>query len=699
VSVVGAERIEELVSWFRDYYSDDVLELAKRYPKEQTAIEVAYSDLYEYDATYAEKLFTDPNEVLGYLDEALRMYDLPVDIELSDAEVRIVALPDDRTHMPGRFSPKDRAGEYVGIEGEVAIKSDPYQDIVEACFECGRCGTETYIPQDSERLQEPHECQGCERQGPFSVNDNRSRIENVQKVRVQEPPERANGNARTIDVFVREDLCDVVEVGDRVEMFGVMQRKIVRNGNQKMTRMDTWLDGHAITIVESDRADIDITDEDRQRIEAYTDGEHGDLFELGAGTIAPKLVGYEDEKLAALLAAVRGARVTGTDGDDAERGHMNVLFIGDPSTGKSKILRSLAKIAPRSVKVSGSTSREAGVTASAVRDDFSDGEWTLKTGAIVRASGGIACIDELDDMDPNVRSAILEPMSDGELSVAKADIVTTLTARTGVIAAANPKYSSFDPYEPIAEQFDIEGEWLSRCDLIFTFTDDPNPDEDEEIANHITLHRETRKKQEVAPEEVDDDVADQVSPAMSPSLLRKLIASAQGQPKPYFADDSLRREMVQQFTTLRAANGYDSDDPVPVAWRKLEAVHRYAEAAARFCHSVHIERRHVEVATRLVGSSMQSVGKNEDGVFDKGTTESGGPKTQEDRIKLVWNTIHEHQDDYDEGLPHNELYDLLDGQGLEDRDKVDKTVQHLLDKGEAYEPRTSKTVKVTGGSY
>ena len=49
-------------------------------------------------------------------------------------------------------------------------------------------------------------------------------------------------------------------------------------------------------------------------------------------------------------------------------------------------------------------------TASAVKDEFGEGGWTLKAGALVLASGGFAMIDEFDKMNPEDRSAMHEAM-------------------------------------------------------------------------------------------------------------------------------------------------------------------------------------------------------------------------------------------------------------------------------------------------
>ncbi|WP_056934955.1 LAGLIDADG family homing endonuclease [Thermococcus barophilus] len=57
----------------------------------------------------------------------------------------------------------------------------------------------------------------------------------------------------------------------------------------------------------------------------------------------------------------------------------------------SQILRYVANLAPRAIYTSGKSSSAAGLTAAAVRDEFT-GSWVLEAGVLVLADGGIACL-------------------------------------------------------------------------------------------------------------------------------------------------------------------------------------------------------------------------------------------------------------------------------------------------------------------
>ena len=691
------ERTDQLIEFIRRYYSDPLGRLAQRYPSEQRAIHVSHGDLATFDADLADGWLADPETVQPYADEALQLVDLPADVSLdrSDAppaEVRLVDLPEDQEYYPGGYSPSDAPGEYVALRGEVAMATDVYSKIVEAAFECQRCGTPTYIPQEGSDFQEPHECQGCERQGPFSIDFDASAFVDAQTLRVQEPPSVAGGEGTTVDVFVEEDLAGRAETGDEVVVYGTLHLRQIEEGRSKTGKFKTYLDGRAIDFEESSGEDLDITTDEKQRIHDLADGAEGDPLDLAADALVPKIRGYDHVKRAAILQLVGGEHVRYPNGA-TDRGDIHMLLIGDPSTGKSELVDAVERVAPRAAAVSASNTGKAGMTASAVRDDFGDGEWSLKPGAFAKANGGMVCVEELDDLEAEKRAAMLEPMSKQSIAVSKAGINTRLQTRVGVIAAANPEHGRFDQYEPVSEQFVFGSAMLSRFDLIYTFVDTPDPDADAEIADHIADHRRQGKlamRDGTSQPGGADAEASDASP-LDHDLLRKWVALA-SRSEPPVADEDALADAKQTFTDLRGANGYDGEDPVPVTWRSWEAVLRIAEAAAKFEFSATIEPRHFATATELVGESMQDIGKNEEGDLDADVVETGTSKPQAERKKTLKDLLRElsggeeieietlKEEATDHGIPEHEVESEIEtfaGKGLVSTPRLGETVKWL----------------------
>lgn len=679
--------VEDVQLFLDDYYRDDIAALAQNYPNDQRSLRVSHADIYQFDMALADDLIEQPEVIIDVFEDALGRVDLPVDVDLSGAHVRPHALPAAHTFHPGGFSPTDRHGTLVGVEGEVSKATDEYSRLVRAVFECERCGTPTEVLQTDGEFQEPHECQGCERQGPFSRDDKRSTFVDAQKLRLTTPPELAQGDGSDIDVYVEDDLADMVTVGDRVTVTGVVHFDQSYRGNAPENKFDPFLDGLDIEVEQTDAEDLDLSATERERIERLASGEKGDPLELAARSYAPKILGYTAEKKALLLALVGGSRVEYGPGD-WDRGEFHVLLIGDPSTAKSKLVTWAETVGWRTVGTSGKGATVAGVTASAVQDDFGDGSWTLDAGAAVKAHKGVLAIDELDDMPADVRAALLEPMSKQTISINKGGINSTLQTQTAVIAAANPKHGRFDPYEPWVEQFDLSSALLQRFDLIYRFRDVPDEEGDRDIAEHVLSARDEAKRGDGEGERLDVPVDDET--------LHAWIALAKQQPEPVFADESVKARIRESFTDLRSLHGYDDTggDPVPVTFRTLEGLVRIAEAAARFELSDTIDERHVSIATSLVGESMQQIGKDpETGNLDADIHETGSSTSQRERRKQLVDVIEELDAESDDhGAAIEDVVARMDApEGTIHRD-----IEVFCEQGEAVRPSTDR-VRYIGG--
>jgi len=401
------EVIDKFEGFYRDYYRNEIGQLAQKYPNEKRSLYVDWDDIYRFDPDLADDFVAQPDQMRDYAEEALRLYDLPVDVKLGQAHVRIKNLQ--RTTGIRDIRARHR-GQLVEVTGIVRKATDVRPKVVEAAFECQRCGTLTRIPQTAGEFYEPHECQGCERQGPFDINFDQSEFVDAQKLRVQESPEGLRGGEtpQSIDVHIDDDITGEVTAGDHVRVTGVLHLDQQGSNQEKSPIFDVYMDGMSVEIEDEQFEDMDITDEDKKRIIELSN--ESDIYEKMIASMAPSIYGYDEEKLAIIMQLFSGVTKHLPDGSRT-RGDLHMLLIGDPGTGKSQLLQYIRNLAPRSVYTSGKGSSSAGLTAAAVRDDFGDGQqWTLEAGALVLADQGIAAVDELDKMrcvtgDTEVRTA------------------------------------------------------------------------------------------------------------------------------------------------------------------------------------------------------------------------------------------------------------------------------------------------------
>jgi replicative DNA helicase Mcm (EC 3.6.1.-) len=263
--------------------------------------------------------------------------------------------------------------------------------------------------------------------------------------------------------------------------------------------------------------EIEVTPEEEQKIKELAKDPH--IFEKIAKSIAPSIYGYDEIKKALALQLFGGTPDKKLVDGGPIRSDIHILLIGDPGSAKTRLLQAVTSIVPKGIYVSGKSTSSAGLTAAAERDEFAEGGWTLKAGALVLGSGGEVSIDEFDKISDEDKSALLEALESQTISIAKAGIVAKFNAKASVLAAANPKYGRFDKNQYPAEQFDIPPALLSRFDLIFPIMDVLDEEQDKKIARHILVQHQAAGAQLAQIEEYEQVEA----PPIEPELLRKYM--------------------------------------------------------------------------------------------------------------------------------------------------------------------------------
>ncbi|MFA5614744.1 MAG: LAGLIDADG family homing endonuclease, partial [Methanoculleus sp.] len=278
------------------------------------------------------------------------------------------------------------------------------------------------------------------------------------------------------------------------------------------------------------------------------------------------------------------------------------------------------------------------------------------------------------------------------ISLAKAGITATLKSRCALLGAANPKLGRFDQFVPIAEQINMPPSLLSRFDLIFVMTDQPEAERDGAIANHIIKTHavgELIKQHEYSPlPGVDGEFIERalapVTPDIDPTLLRKYIAHAKRTCFPILSDGA-KEALIAYYMRLR--NLASGNKPVPVTARQLEALVRLAEASARMRLSNTIDTEDTDRILRIVDACLRQVAYDaESGSFDIDKLVTGVTKSQRDIIRSVKETIRNLSGESGGQAKVDEVIDTLIQQGFT-RDKIEYTIEQLRRGGEVLEPR------------
>ena len=336
----------------------------------------------------------------------------------------------------------------------------------------------------------------------------------------------------------------------------------------------------------------------------------------------------------------------------------------------SQMLKRISHVAPKSRFVSGKGSTGAGLTASVVKDEFLKG-WALEAGALVLANKGIACIDELDKMEEEDASAMHEALEQQSITISKANIQATLKAETTVLAAANPKYGRFDPYDVIAKQIDMPSTLINRFDLIFPIRDIPDQQKDRELSSFILdLHRDDQDEE----------------PPYSTNFMKRYIAFARQRVAPTLTDEALE-EIQDYFVSMRNQAGQEERiQSVPISARQLEGLVRLASASAKTRLSTTVDREDAERAVELLHYCLTQIGYDEEtGKFDIDKIETGTTASERSQISIVKELITELEEKNGGSVPLEDLYQEAEAREIDEHD-AEEIVEKLKRKGDIYEP-------------
>lgn len=673
---------EKFESFFQQpLYKKQVERLSKEYP-DKRSVNIDFNDLEKFDPELAHELIKNPDHVLEAAHEAVKHMDLPV-LEISEftPHVRIFNLPLDQQFLIRDIEAK-HLNRLIAVEGIVRQFNQVQPKLKIAAWVCRRCKNVYNVPQEGFNPKKPGVCECKARE--FELSESKSVFENHQKVGIQESLERLKGGeqATTLDIHVMDDLVNRVTPGEKTIVTGILRLYPPKDGKSVFGR---YLEAISTEEKQKEFMDVEVTKEEQEEIEKLA--KDPNIYLKLVQSIAPSIYGHESVKEAIALQLFSGVKKT-LPGNLTVRGNVHVLLMGDPGVAKSQLLRQVDLIAPKSIYVAGKTTSGVGLTASAEKDEFGEGGWTLKAGALVLASGGMVMIDEFDKIDQEDRSAMHEAMEQGTISVAKAGIVTTFKTDTSILAAANPKYSRFDVNEPFLAQIELPPTLLSRFDLMFPIRDVLDRKRDENIANFILKRHRQGERVVIAKHQkrnVDAELKeDQVETPISHDLLRKYISLARQRIFPVMTDEAM--QSIQEFyLTLRDMGR--KDNLFTVTARQLEALVRLSEASARIRLSPEVELSDTERSIRIFRNSLQEMALDkETGKIDIDIITTGQAHSKISHLKKILQIVRELSED---GKMNANVEDVL-RQCQENNLTIEKSqemIQELKKKGDIYEPK------------
>ncbi|XP_077224406.1 minichromosome maintenance 9 isoform X2 [Tasmannia lanceolata] len=609
---MGSDYIHAFARFLLRHHSHDLRSiLFSQDPMLHFPLSVDFAELTEAIPSLSYLIFSQPTEFLPLFDDAARLAQGVILEDCKDQDnanlkefvhVRInvcgspLECPETFPSI-GRVRVKHR-GILLTLKG-IVIRSGAVKMIEgEREYECRKCKHRFKVFPELETgnaIRLPTSCpsegaRSCEGSN-FQFVENSIVCHDYQEIKIQESTQLLGVGSipRSIPVILKDDLVDIVKAGDDVIVTGLLTAKWSPDLKDVRCDLDPILVANHVRRTNELKSDIDIPEDVAKKFEQFwSNFKHTPLKGRNAilRGICPQIFGLFTVKLAVALTLIGGVQHVDASGTKV-RGESHLLLVGDPGTGKSQFLKFAAKLSNRSVITTGLGSTSAGLTVTAIKDG---GEWMLEAGALVLADGGICCIDEFDSMREHDRATIHEAMEQQTISIAKAGLVTTLSTRTIVFGATNPK-GQYDPNQSLSVNTTLSGPLLSRFDIVLVLLDTKNPEWDQIVSSHILSEKKDPERG------TDNEDLKNVWPM---PMLRRYIHYVKGHFKPILTKEAER--VISSYYQLQRRSATQNAARTTV--RMLESLIRLAQAHARLMFRNEVTRLDAIAAILCVESSM-----------------------------------------------------------------------------------------------
>jgi replicative DNA helicase Mcm len=244
-----------------------------------------------------------------------------------------------------------------------------------------------------------------------------------------------------------------------------------------------------------------------------------------------------------------------------------------------------------------------------------------------------------------------------------------------VLAAANPKFGRFDPYDSIAKQINLPPALINRFDLIFTIKDLPDKDKDTALAEHVLSSHQDPDKYKA---EIDTD------------FLRKYIAYAKRKLKPTLTANAIK-EFKEYYVNLRNKDAEEQNGikAIPISPRQLEALVRLGEASARARLSEKVTKKDAKVAIDIINFCLRDVGVDPTtGKLDIDRIATGVTASERSKVSTVKSAIAMIEEKLGKNTPisKQDIIEVCEEYNISS-DDAEEILEKLKRSGDIFEPK------------
>ena len=332
----------------------------------------------------------------------------------------------------------------VCTDGLIVSQSAPFKLVSKSRFICNNCNHESSTTHEiaAPKVPTPSKCAHCNQTQLRAEHD----FVTVMLIQLQDSHLRTN--MERLDVLLFDNDTRGVSAGQIVAVKGTLRIVPSERGNKLLPML------FAKSIEYQNRDDLRLDGRDVNAFRKFA--EKADLRGRLISMVAPNVVGHGDKKLCLLLSAI-GAP------ESYSRGRINTVLIGPPGTAKSMLVWEATKMVPSSRYITAQNA--SGKSLTAIIDKENDIA-VLRLGPIPLSEDGLCAINEIGSMNFEDQRFLQDVMEEGRFTIDKYGIHLDISARTTIIATANPYRVDWLAPKADKNEMPIRKELLDRFDLI-----------------------------------------------------------------------------------------------------------------------------------------------------------------------------------------------------------------------------------------
>ena len=551
---------------------------------------ISFLHLVIGDPLLAIWLIDEPVTMLSIFQESCRELTQDVFTEFSKLDrsifVRIAELPVIDSIKKCRSK---KINQLIKVNGIVISKTEVYSSsnlYKLICLKCFQIQKNVYTSKENRKALFAV-CFNCKGQGPFQISWTQTNDTRFQKIFIQEivnlnAPE---GIPCKREVILKNDLIDYVKLGEEILVTGILQHNYSQTNHFVSSEylFNTHIEANLIE--KTKIFDNDHLFNSSEETILKNIFRKKQILKLLCSAFLPSLIKSESVQLSLLL-SIFSSDTRKRRNFLAKKG-LNVLIIGDPSTGKTQLLKGIEKLTSKSIFLTGQNCTTKGLTAT-LRYEKNTDDWIMEGGALVVADRGFCLIDEVEKLRIQDKIFLTEAIEQQTITLKKKGVIMNLKTRCTIIATSSPNKDYYRSHDSFSDNFPGEISFVEKFDLLIPLRDvvDTNKDFDNAkfvVESHQTnLMRESEEKMYITKNRNrwcnGRQFSFLFSSEFSQRLFKKYILYARSCIHP--ALTQVEQEFITNFYIVLKNEHYSTDSIKP-CFRHLEAMIRIVESSAR----------------------------------------------------------------------------------------------------------------------